>query len=310
MSEQTDLYRDVTDRILALLDQGIAPWHQPWSVEHLPQRNLHGFRPYQGFNRLLLTWAGYDSPYWLTRREAERRGWTVRDGERPWPVFGFFWPADRVPHRPVLVARWVFNLGQLDGVGRLPRPRCTGSRPAVPPVEAAEAVIRQMPRPPLIHEGGNVACYRPRLDEVRVPRRDRFESAEQHYATLFHELIHSTAHAQRVGRKMGIMTLLGADHDYSFEELVAELGAAFLCAAAGIAAATLETSAAYIDHWRRVLDTNPRWVVQAACQAEGAADYVLGTHPKALWPNDEEIRQTLSLVPGAFSSEASFTPSL
>ncbi|MDY0058876.1 MAG: zincin-like metallopeptidase domain-containing protein [Myxococcota bacterium] len=302
MSQQ-DLYRETTDRILLLLDQGIAPWHKPWSGGLLAPRNLHGGRRYQGFNRLLLAWAAYDCCYWVTGEQARKRGWQVREGEQPWPVIGYFWPPNRVPPRPSLVGQQVFNLRQLDGIVRLPRPRGAALLPVVPPIEQAEAIVAGMPRRPEIRTGSYRACYRPAQDLIEMPPRDHFESGEAFYSTLFHELVHATAHPDRLDRQQGWRTLRDDWlHDYSFEELVAEFGAAFLCAHTGIVDRTLDNSVAYIRGWRKRLDANPRWVVQAAGLAAHAVDYVLGVHPAALLPDDAEILRMLPLVDREFPS--------
>jgi antirestriction protein ArdC len=114
-----------------------------------------------------------------------------------------------------------------------------------------------------------------------MPAREAFNSVPEYYSTLFHELTHSTGAAHRLARKGVVDPIRFSSHDYSFEELVAECGAAFLCANAGIDNRTLDNSAAYIASWGRKLRSEPRWIVEAAGQAAKAADLILGKQARA-----------------------------
>lgn len=129
-----------------------------------------------------------------------------------------------------------------------------------------------MPR----REQSDHAWYRPSTDTVGMPARGLFNSSEQYYNTLFHELTHSTGHPSRIGRE-GIEKLntFGSER-YSREELVAEMGAAMLCGLTGLAPHTLENSAAYLQSWLRALKADSRMVVAAASAAQKAADFILG----------------------------------
>ena len=118
--------------------------------------------------------------------------------------------------------------------------------------------------------------YLPKVDMVRIAAPDRFQTRESYYATLFHELAHSTGHKSRLNRGLGEQLAPFGSADYSKEELVAEMGSAFLCAAAGISPPTIEQSAAYIDGWRKKLRDDKKLIVQAAGQGQKASDYVLG----------------------------------
>jgi antirestriction protein ArdC len=144
------------------------------------------------------------------------------------------------------------------------------------PIAAAEAIVAGMPKPPAISHGFNRAAYSPSLDAVRMPSPERFTPREEYYSALFHELGHSTGHASRLARK-GITdeTMFGS-HEYSQEELCAEITSAFLCGHAGIAPATLDNSAAYLAGWLSKLGDDQRLVVLAAAQAQRAADHILG----------------------------------
>jgi antirestriction protein ArdC len=149
----------------------------------------------------------------------------------------------------------------------------------VPDIEACEKIVAEMPNAPK-REQSYRAWYRPSNDTVGMPAKALFDSAESYYATLFHELMHSTGHASRVGRE-GIDTLneFGSE-SYSREELIAELGSAMLCGVTGIVPATIENSASYLASWIKVLKGDSKLIVQAASAAQKAADYIRNTTEK------------------------------
>ena len=163
----------------------------------------------------------------------------------------------------------VFNVEQCEGIAS------PIAAPAVNAIEECERIVRQMPNPPAMQQDGR-AWYRPSNDTVGMPSRNAFNSAEEYYSTLFHELTHSTGHTSRIGRE-GIEKLntFGSE-SYSKEELIAEMGAAMLCGVAGIERKTLSNSAAYLQSWIDVLKSDARMVVSAASQAQKAADYIQG----------------------------------
>ena len=144
------------------------------------------------------------------------------------------------------------------------------------PIATCEETATGMPKPPAIQHGGGRASYQPSTDTVSMPDRDRFGLPADYYSTLFHELTHATGHPSRLHRK-GVADLQPfGSPDYSREELVAEMGSAFLCGHCGIEPVTIENSAAYVGGWLRKLRGDARLVVQAAAAAQKAADYVLG----------------------------------
>jgi antirestriction protein ArdC len=142
-------------------------------------------------------------------------------------------------------------------------------------IERAEQIMAGMPHKPDIRHGGNEACYSPMLDYVKLPEPSAFQSPEEYYATAYHELVHSTGHASRVGRKGILEPSFFGSHEYSKEELVAEMGAAFLCGVAGIEQRTIENSASYISGWLKALKNDRKLLVMAAAQAQHAVDYIL-----------------------------------
>jgi antirestriction protein ArdC len=144
------------------------------------------------------------------------------------------------------------------------------------PIEAAERIIAGMPYPPDIQYAGSKAFYSPTTDRITLPPRERFISAAEHFATLAHELAHAAGAPKRLNRKSITEAAQFGSPTYSFEELVAEFSAAYLCVEAGISPAVLENQAAYIQGWAAKLRTDKRMVVFTAAHAQKAADYILG----------------------------------
>jgi antirestriction protein ArdC len=269
-------YEVVTESIIKQLESGVAPWRKPWRTE-MPA-NLASKKEYRGINVFLLASQGYGSRYWLTYRQAQTLGGSVRKGEHGSKVV--FWKIDEyrkedketgeTENRKSILLRYytVFNLEQCEGI-KSPEPTRV-----IAPLEQCEIIVNSMPNPPSLEQDSR-AFYRPSTDTVGVPARSAFDSGEEFYSTLFHELTHSTGHPSRVGRE-GIMehNPFGSE-DYSKEELVAEMGAAMLCGVAGIQSRTLGNSAAYLQSWINRLRSDSRLIVSAASQAQKAADYIL-----------------------------------
>ncbi len=269
-------YEIVTETIIRQLESGVAPWRKPWHTG-VPA-NFVSKKEYRGINIFLLAFQGFGSRYWLTYRQAQALGGSVRKGERGTKVV--FWKIDEYQKqnaetgeketRNSILLRYytVFNLEQCDGI------KSPDFAPAIHPLGQCENIVNSMPSPPGFEQEAQ-ACYRPSTDTVGMPARSGFDSAEKYYSTFFHELTHSTGHPSRVGRE-GIMNHnpFGSE-DYSKEELVAEMGAAMLCGVAGIESQTLDNSAAYLQTWIERLRSDSRLVVSAASQAQKAADYIL-----------------------------------
>ena len=165
----------------------------------------------------------------------------------------------------------VFNLEQTEGLD-IPKPQTRD----FPPIKKAEQVIHEMPSAPVIEHNQPQAYYQPSDDVVNMPKSNLFESDEEYYSTLFHELSHSTGHESRLNRdEISKISPFGS-HDYSKEELVAEMGSAFLCGCCGIEPSTIENQAAYIQNWLTKLQRNKKWLIYAAAKAQKAADFILG----------------------------------
>lgn len=288
-SPREDVYSRVTARIVADLEQGTRPWLKPWSVTHTAGRITRPLRangqPYRGMNVLLL-WGeavanGYTAPIWMTYKQAQELGGQVRKGERgSLVVYANSVTKTETDEKgdehersiPFMKGYTVFNVEQVDGL-----PAHYYAQPAqpLPPVQRIEAADRfAAATGATIRHGGNRAFYAPVLDFVQMPPFEAFKDAESYYATLTHELTHWTGHASRCARDFEKGHRFGSE-GYAFEELVAELGAAFLCADLGITPETRADHAAYLASWLKVLKQDKRAIFSAAAHAQRAADYLL-----------------------------------
>jgi len=268
-------YERITERIVSLLEQGTVPWHKPWTVKTGLPRNLVSKKPYRGINVFLLMAMSYESPHWLTFRQAIQLGGSVKKGEKSCPVV--FWKrmksedeeSDEPRKAPLLRLYHVFNVAQCEGL------KDTPGEIQMPVTKPAE-IVAVMPQPPLVKHGMAQAFYSPTDDCVGMPERERFDGEEGYYATLFHELIHATGHEKRLNRA-SITERNGYGSDpYCKEELIAELGSAFLCGYADIVDRTIDNSAAYIEGWLKQFQNDRTLIVSAAAQAQKAADFILG----------------------------------
>lgn len=284
-----DIHTRITNQIIAQLEAGVRPWVQPWKTGAAVSRPLrHDGTPYSGVNILLL-WSeaaarGFTAPTWMTFRQALALGGHVRKGERGAMVVYanqiIREEADEagkpVEQRiPFLKAYTVFNLDQIDG---LPEPYAPQPQPTINPevrIGAAEAFFRACGAD--IRHGGGSAFYAPGPDFVQMPAFESFQDAQSYYATLGHEMIHWTRHSSRLDRDLGRQR--HGDEGYAREELVAELGAAFLCADLGLAPEPREDHAAYIASWLQVLRDDRRFVVSAAAHAQRAVAWLHGLQP-------------------------------
>ena len=273
----TKSYDRITERIVTLLEQGTVPWHKPWKVTTGLPRNLVSKKPYRGINVFLLMAMSYESPHWLTFRQAIQLGGNVKKGEKSCPVV--FWKHMEIeektsgePHKiPLLRLYHVFNVAQCEGL----KDAGTAEETAMSATKPAE-IVAHMPQPPIIKHGMAQSFYSPSEDCIGMPVRERFDTEDHYHATLFHELVHSTGSEKRL-KRASIMERNGFGTDpYCKEELVAELGSAFLCGQAGIMERTIDNSAAYLKNWLSRLKSDGTLIVYAAAQAQKAADFILG----------------------------------
>lgn len=289
----TDLYRSITDQIVAELEKGVRPWSKPWDAGAMADRVIRPFRhngiAYQGVNVLAL-WMrsvaqGYGSPFWMTYRQALELGGQVRRGEKSALVVH----AGRITRSetdasgeeatreiPYLKGYAVFNAAQVDGL-----PGHFYPAPVAPP-DSGIARIAHAERyfaatGAHIDHGGNQAFYAIGADRIQLPPFEAFRDAESYYATLGHECVHWTRHATRLNRDFGRKRW--GDEGYAMEELVAELGAAFLCADLNLTLSIRDDHAAYLASWLKVLKQDSRAIFAAASHAQRATDFLHALQP-------------------------------
>ena len=293
-----NIYQAVTDRILASLKEGIVPWEKPWQATTFAGGNFPcNFRtgkPYRGVNVFLLWSTPYSAPFWLTYKQAQELGGTVRKGEKGTTIVFYKQfssnknESEQTKEQPdeqdnsrgrspfLLTSYTVFNVEQCDGL-KLPEVLPVTELNECEVDQTCEALVNGWENRPALHllsQTERRAYYRPATDSVHMPARFRFPETSLYYSTLFHELVHSTGHETRLNRTFGLSF---GDDLYSREELVAETGAAFLCSIAGISNEHCDrNTTAYLQNWIKQLEGDNRLIVQAAAAAQKAVDLITG----------------------------------
>lgn len=291
-----NVYQMVTDRIIAQMEQGIIPWRKPWKTfgafsESECAISYVSRRPYSLLNQWLLGRPGE----WMTFKQMAERGGRLKEGAKSrFVVFYQMLHKEDKEHLddngnpkiiniPLLKYYKVWHIDQIDGIeSKIVKGEDKPvTEPKLSPNEKAEAIINgylmQASHPAFKPQQSDSAYYRPSTDEVVVPLMDQYDCLAEYYSTAFHELVHSTGHADRCNRK-GITDLsFFGSHEYSKEELVAETGAAMLVYEAGIDSdSAFKNSVAYLQSWMRELKKDPKMIVWAAGKAEAAVKWILG----------------------------------
>ncbi|OQA82035.1 MAG: DNA primase TraC [Lentisphaerae bacterium ADurb.Bin242] len=271
-----DIYQEITDRMIAELEKGKIPWHCPWRPADWRHRNMISGKFYRGINAILLCMMPYESPFWLTMRQIKKLGGELKmDMHGTNIVFWTLFEKDEATRLPVLRFYMVYNLEQTCGIPAKFIPILPPKESiAFHPIDTAEEIITDYVDCPPIQHGGENACYIPSMDVIQMPERIQFENEESYYSSLYHELTHSVGHKSRLNRP-GMDNIQFGSESYSKEELIAEMGAAFLCAQSGIEHTTIQNSGAYIRSWLERLRNDKKLVVQAAQKAQKAVDYIL-----------------------------------
>ena len=291
-SNRQDVYEKVTAKIIADLEQGVRSWMKPWNAEHAAGRITRPLRAngkaYQGINTIMLWGAameqGFSAPIWMTYKQAQALGAQVRKGSRGALVVY----ANKLTREeedaktgetalreiPFMKGYTVFNVEQIDGLPAHYHAMAAPVLDLVQKIESAEAYFAGIGAE-LAH-GGNRAFYVEGSDRVQMPPFETFRDAESYYTTLAHELTHWTKHGSRLARDFGRKQW--GDEGYAREELVAELGSAFMAADLGLYLEPREDHAAYLASWLKVLKNDKRAIFQAASHAQRAADFL---HRKA-----------------------------
>ena len=290
----TDVYTRVTDKIIAELEKGERPWMKPWNAEHaagkITRPLRHNGLPYSGINILML-WSEaeekvYTAPIWMTFKQAQELGGHVKKGEHGSLVVyantmtktetNEETGEDEEHKIPFMKGYTVFNVEQIDGLPA--HYYATAQAPTLEPAQRldhAEQFFKNTGA--TIRHGGNQAFYAVGPDHVQMPPFEFFKDTESYYATLSHETTHWTRHPSRLDRDLGRKKW--GDEGYAMEELVAELGSAFLCADLGLTPEVREDHAAYIANWLHVLKEDKRAIFSAAAHAQRAAEFLHKLQP-------------------------------
>lgn len=285
-ASSTDIYTRITNQIVAHLEAGVKPWTQPWqSTGGAVSRPLRcNGEPYAGINVLTL-WCsamerGFVTPMWMTFKQALELGGAVRKGEKGSPVVfassmrktdeNASTAEEQERNIPFLKAYTVFNVEQIDGLPERFQSRIEITANPEQRVADADAFFGNTGA--LIRHGGDRAFYAPGADLIQMPAFELFRDAQSYYGTLAHEATHWTSHKSRLDRSFDQKRF--GDDGYAREELVAELGAAFLCADLGIALEDRADHADYIGCWLKVLKNDKRAIFQAAAHAQRAVEFL------------------------------------
>jgi antirestriction protein ArdC len=275
-------YEKITDQIISLMDQGVAPWRKPWKI--IFPMNFESKREYHSTNLMLLMFADQPTPYWLTWNQIEKRKAHVRKGEHGMPIiyWGQFNPKQENAGVDTPVSKpkgfWkyyhVWNLAQVDGIDipQFPDPPQGDLEPM------AQGIVDRWVNKPSIRNDIARACYSPAKDVVAMPERKMFSTPEDYWHTLFHELIHSTGHKSRLHRFENDANIdVPTGEKYAYEELIAELGATMICWSIGMTPPSVqENAAAYLTFWKGKIKSDKRLFMSAAGNAQKAADFILG----------------------------------
>lgn len=300
MKPQSDIYTEVTEKIIAEMEKGALPWQCSWNQGLSMPLRSNGLA-YRGINILIL-WMiamkrGYNNPTWMTFKQAQELGANVKKGEKSTRIV--YANSSKYEKQnestgetteitiPFLKSYAVFNCDQIEN---LPE-KFTQATPATFQnaderrhsldsfFEATHAIIR--------HEGSQ-PCYSLLRDDIRLPKFTDFKSGEDYYSTLAHEIVHWTGHPSRLHRDM--KSHQNSREDYAKEELIAELGASFLCATLNITNEVRQDHASYIQSWLRALKNDKKFIFQAARQASRAVDYLIEiTSPERIDGKEEPI---------------------
>jgi antirestriction protein ArdC len=284
---KNQVYQIITDKIIAELQTGNIVWNRGWKCG-LP-KNLISGESYRGINLLLLSFSKFESPYFLTFKQAQDLGGSVKKGEKG-TMITFFKnfstkttrnqdgsedEEDITTEQAYFVLRYytVFNSEQCENLKSKKLDELKNA-PKIDSNAQAELIVKNYKTCPEIKHGGDRAFYSPTQDYVQLPIQDSFISTGSYYSTLFHELVHSTGKGTRLNRFNGANSIFGSE-DYSKEELIAELGSAFIGGSIGIQDhKEITNKAAYIQSWLKALKNDVKFVFQASSGAQKAVDYI------------------------------------
>jgi antirestriction protein ArdC len=277
ITEKKDMYAIINDMIMEKLQNGKAPWRQTWN-NYGPARNYVSKKPYRGINALILNNTESEYPLYLSFLQVKELGGYIKKGSKSVEVI--YWKTlefendDKVKRIPFLRYYNVFNVDCVEGTKlKLPTRYINDS------IDNCESIVSNMPSKPIIEHGGDEPYYNWKEDRVKLPHRDNFILSDEYYATLFHELGHSTGHESRLNRDTVMKPAVYGSRDYCKEELIAEITTCFLCGEAGIANKIIDNSTSYIQFWlerlTHMLREDNKAFLRASTLAQKATDYIL-----------------------------------
>jgi len=279
--KNSEIIEKVTNKIIERMESGDLNWNKPWTAGMLPQ-NFVSKKAYRGWNLFATMFGGFDSPYYLTFNQVKKLGGNVKKGSKGTPIV--FWNKinkdstdanGEVKNKSFLLAKEyvVFNAEQIEGIdfGKI-------EVNELGTCEELEKAIAEMDTPITIkHSQSDMAFYSPTFDYVQMPNKSQFKTEGEYYSVLVHEVIHSTGHKARLNRlSLNDAKFDSKKHSYSYEELVAELGAAYLTAMFGVSTEKTEkSSAAYLKGWLTRLTEDKQMLFKASSDAQKAVDYII-----------------------------------
>lgn len=278
-----DIAQTITDSIIAELEKGATPWVKPWKTLRgtpgagMPYNPVTG-TVYRGINHFWLSMQPYDVPYYFTFKQVQAMGGSVKAGSKGVPVV--FWSinkkdgkdanGDTVTSSYAFIKHYyVFNVSQCEDVTIPALPEAP--EPSFNASDDVMSVIERLALKGGLSHGGDSAYFRPSTDSIAMPAMAAFDRPEQYHATLLHEAVHATGAKHRLDRDFSKSRHFGDEH-YAAEELVAELGAAMLCAKLGINGDLRH--AGYIENWLKALRNDKRYILTASAQAQKALDFL------------------------------------
>ncbi len=283
-----EIYEQITNTFLAALEEERIPWRKPWSAG---PRNFSTGSEYHGINFWLLSMIAEKNQWpnrWATFNQVKGLDGSIVAGSKGTRIY--FWKPLKIKGKgtkteggestqekyrtiPLLKTFTVFNLAQCSG---LPLKVTESTQKVEPSLEADQITTAYCEREGLKVETSHRAAYSPSKDLIYMPDVGAFTERAEYYSTFFHELVHSTGHGARLSREGIVETHYFGDETYSKEELIAEMGASFLCSKAAVSSPqSFANSKAYIQGWISALKNDPKLLMQAASKAQRAADYVL-----------------------------------
>jgi antirestriction protein ArdC len=293
ISKNFDLYQEVNYKIISMLEQGVAPWRRTWSTYGLAKNYATG-HVYTGINFIMMNNTLHPIPFFMTLNQVRTMGGKLKKGAKADKVIYFnvvykdqnnrVVNKDEATHlynigievKTLKFIKYynVFNISDVEGI------ELEISEIQLKPnekIDKCEYIVEYMPKCPEIrHIDSKGAFYSPILDIVNIPQIEQFESAEAYYATLFHELIHSTGHVSRLGREEVMNPHDFGSKPYSREELVAEMGASFLCSSVQIDFDQIfENNVAYLAGWLKVLKVDSKFIFKVTSEAQKGVDFIL-----------------------------------